>query len=246
MIKFRLYFDKDKETEFLNEMCRKGYAMTGFFAGFYSFDSCSPGEYIYQVDIKEGMFRAENSYREFMRDMNVEIVALWGFWAILRKRAAEGPFVLYTDVESSIEHYSKIRRMFKKVAIIEILCMALEAIRGLRGYALNWAFFFLLAAMLTGMLREVVRVSRIIAELKARIGQEDGWRGKRETSGFITLGFLLNAIGFLVPDSAAKLEAAVAGITLSLDPSDCFHILAIASFVIGIMHTLTKRAGADS
>ena len=34
MIKFKLYFDKDKETQWLNEMSQKGWAMTGFFAGF--------------------------------------------------------------------------------------------------------------------------------------------------------------------------------------------------------------------
>ena len=38
MIKFRLYYDKDKMTEYLNEMSRKGYALRGFFAGFLRFD----------------------------------------------------------------------------------------------------------------------------------------------------------------------------------------------------------------
>ena len=41
MTKFRLYFDKDKETAWINEMVKKGYAMTGFFAGFYQFEATS-------------------------------------------------------------------------------------------------------------------------------------------------------------------------------------------------------------
>ena len=145
MIKFRLYYDKDKMTEYLNEMSRKGYALRGFFAGFLRFDRCRPGEYAYQVDITEGLFRLKDDYREFMQDMNVEIVCLWGFWAVLQKKAKDGPFVLYTDVESGIEHYSRIQRVFKKAVIVETLGLVLEVAAGLRGYALGWAGVFLLA-----------------------------------------------------------------------------------------------------
>lgn len=42
MIRFRLYFDKDKETAWLNEMSGCGWAMNGFFAGFYRFEKCEP------------------------------------------------------------------------------------------------------------------------------------------------------------------------------------------------------------
>ena len=34
MIRFRLYFDKDAETKWLNEMAEQGWAMKSFFAGF--------------------------------------------------------------------------------------------------------------------------------------------------------------------------------------------------------------------
>ena len=74
MVRFRLYFNKDKETAYLNEMVGKGYAMKNFFAGFYLFERCRPGEYIYQVDIGEAMFQVSGDYREFMQDMGVEIV----------------------------------------------------------------------------------------------------------------------------------------------------------------------------
>ena len=51
MTKFRLYFDKDKETVWLNELAAKGYALISFFAGFYTFEKTEPGEYIYQIDL---------------------------------------------------------------------------------------------------------------------------------------------------------------------------------------------------
>ena len=118
MIKFRLYWDKDKETVWLNDMAAKGYAMTGFFAGFYTFEKCEPGEYTYQIDFGDKFGSVTNDYREFMEETGVEIVQTWGFWVILRKKTADGPFVLYTDVDSQITHYTKIRNMFKVAAII--------------------------------------------------------------------------------------------------------------------------------
>lgn len=113
MIKFRLYFDKDKETDWINKMSEEGYAMTGFFAGFYWFEKCEPGKYVYQIDFGEKLFAVSNNYREFMQETGIEIVQTWGYWIILRKLASEGEFQLYTDVDSSIEHYTKIRTMFK-------------------------------------------------------------------------------------------------------------------------------------
>ena len=49
MIRFRLYYDKDKETEWLNEMAADGWALKSFFAGFYKFEPCEKGEYIRSI-----------------------------------------------------------------------------------------------------------------------------------------------------------------------------------------------------
>ncbi len=224
MVKFRLYFNKDEETEYLNTMAEKGYAMTGFCAGFYSFDRCRPGEYIYQVDITEGFFRVSNDYREFMREMGVEIICLWGPWVILRKKAAEGPFVLYTDVESSIEHYEKIKKLFKIVIILEIICIALEGVSATRGtdsfsVGLPLAVSCLLAVFILVFLREIWRVNEILAELRARIGQEEPNRSLRgrKPSLILCLGLILNGAGYLMPEpDGSALYTAVKGIIRAL------------------------------
>ena len=122
MIRFRLYFDKDPETEWLNQMASDGWALKGFFAGFYSFEKCGKGEWIYQIDFGEHAYHVSDEYRELMTDLGIEIVALWGFWIILRKRAADGPFELYTDTESMIGHYRKILKMFMGVIALELIC----------------------------------------------------------------------------------------------------------------------------
>ena len=55
MIKFRLYFDKDKEEKWLNEMADSGYEFKKFFAGFYKFLPCEKGRYIHRIDLIEGI-----------------------------------------------------------------------------------------------------------------------------------------------------------------------------------------------
>lgn len=238
MIKFRLYCNKDKETEYLNEMARNGYALTGFCMGFYSFDRCQPGEYIYQIDITEGMFRVSNDYREFMRDMEVEIVCLWGPWVILRKRAAEGEFVLYTDVESSIEHYSKIRWMFKIVTIIEICVCLVEIVAAVNNSVMvGWGFAFILLAFIVAFIREIHRINGILAELKARTGMEAEEKGllnrRGELSGFLAAGFLLNGIGYLMPRFGVSEQADfLYGLVRGL----C-HGLALVFLCIGLIST---------
>ena len=68
MIKFKLYFDKDKETAWLNEMSSNGWSMNGFFAGFYRFEPCEKGKYTYQIDFGNKLFSVSDDYKEFMAE----------------------------------------------------------------------------------------------------------------------------------------------------------------------------------
>ena len=43
MVKIKMFFDKDKETRWLNAMMAEGYAMTGYFLIFYIFNNTDPG-----------------------------------------------------------------------------------------------------------------------------------------------------------------------------------------------------------
>lgn len=170
MTKFRIYFDKDKEVTWLNEMAAKGWAMTGFSFCAYHFEPCAPGEYLYQVDFGGGAFSVSEDYREFMSEAGVEIVSVWGPYVFLRRKAGEGSFELYTDVESKVEQYTKIRAMLKVAFILELSCLILEVLAGLGGSPMGWvAVFFILAVMMV-FIRQIVRISGILAELKERLG----------------------------------------------------------------------------
>lgn len=126
MVKFRLYYDKDKEQDWLTEMVSCGWAVRNFFLGFYKFEPCEPGEYIYQIDLLSSWKKGHMDYKDFLRENNVEIVFQWFFWIVLRKKSFDGEFILYTDNESKIEQYGRIKKFFFTFGIIEFICMLIE------------------------------------------------------------------------------------------------------------------------
>lgn len=199
---FRMMLDKDKETAWLNEMADKGHAMTGFCAGFYYFEDCQPGEYLYQVDFTDGLFRVSQDYRQFMTEMGVEVVALWGFWVVLRRKAAEGEFTLYTDVETMIEHYRKIRRMFKVVAVVEMLCLIMEIYGAYAGSKAAIGGMLVIGIMTWAVIRQAIRTNDILDELYARQGRVPEGNGCRSRKVPMVLAamLLLNGIAFLCRD----------------------------------------------
>lgn len=203
MTKFRLLFNKDEEVEWLNEMSGRGWALTGYFLGFYSFVRCEPGEYVYQVDFSDKFGRVSTDYREFMAETGVEIVEIWGWWVILRQKASQGEFQMYTDVESRIGHYTKIRTMFKAVTAVEIGCLFIEVSSAVGGSG-EVKFMAKLAAcgivvLLAALIREILRINGILAELKGRNGdlwEENASGGRRD--GLLAAGLGFNALSIVL------------------------------------------------
>jgi hypothetical protein len=228
MIQFRLYFDKDKETLWLNEMAAKGYAMTGFFAGFYTFEKCEPGEYTYQIDFGDKLFAVTDDYREFMTETGVEIVQTWGFWVILRKKTADGPFVLYTDVDSQITHYTKIRNMFKVGTIIELICFLIEIIAyyqvpaGDRGF--NLFCTILVGIFVVVIMKAALSTNKIINELKERKGEVPCMKNNK-VHPILLAGLLLNTCALIMDNPSLDVVKMI------------IHILAIILMLAGIYQT---------
>lgn len=169
MKRFKLLFDKDREQSWLDQMCRRGWAMVSFFAGVYTFVPCQPGEFIYQIDLLPGRgFTPEDpeGYTSFMEDTGVEVLRRWARWVYLRRRAAEGPFAIYTDVDSQIQMYARIRAMFLWGLGLE-LCCSVSLWTGLQRGGI---FFYCVALpyllILAAFLRAAIRCSRKIRELE--------------------------------------------------------------------------------
>ena len=229
MIKFKLYFDKDKETQWLNEMSQKGWAMTGFFAGFYRFEPCEKGKYSYQIDFGNEFFSVSNDYREFMSDSDIEIIQSWGFWVFLRKLSSEGEFQLYTDVDSQIEHYKKIRNMFKAVTVIELICLFIELFSAsMTKSPLLWSFVFLILAIIIAFFNITNRTNDIIHELTERkTGIEEP--RSRSISIFLIIGLLLNSCVLMMKDSIPSYIVCP------------LQLIVIVLMLVGVYQTARKR-----
>lgn len=229
MIKFRLYLDKDKETVWLNEMAAEGWAMKKFFAGFYTFEKCEPGQYTYQVDLGERFFAVTDDYRDFMEDTGAEIVQSWGFWIFLRKLSAEGPFELYTDVDSSIAHYMKIRNLFQAVTVFEVLMLLFELWGGINGSAVGYVCACIIGALVFGLINVIATTNDTIVELKERKGEVTERERNTKISALLPCGLLLNGCALMIEESVSH-------------PIKLFvQILAIIFMLIGVYQTGKKR-----
>lgn len=228
MIKFRLYYDKDKETEWLNSMAKEGYTMTGLFAGFYKFEACEPGKYEYQIDFSDGFFSVTNNYREFMKEFDIEIVQCWGPWVFLRKVVSEEPFRLYTDIDSMIEHYTKIRNMFKIVTLVELICFIMELFATMNGFEAGFLFTLLIGLIVIACMKVTLNTNETILELKERKGEKVDRNAVQsgKVSPVLVCGLLFNSIPMAMQNFGCnELWVSVA------------QIIAIILLMVGIFQT---------
>lgn len=120
---FKLYLDKDEEEIWLNDMVSSGWALNNFFFGVYTFERCEENEFVYKIDLMDSFSGTKSSmeYIKFVEETGAEYVSAWGRWVFFRKPANEGAFELYTDVDSQIKLYQKIRNMMGVVALLEFI-----------------------------------------------------------------------------------------------------------------------------
>lgn len=230
MIRFRLYLDKDAEEKWLNQMAAEGWAMKKFFAGIYQFAACEKGAYVYRVDFGDKLFSVSRDYQELMQDAGIQIVQTWGYWVILRKKASEGAFALYTDLDSSIEHYRKIRNMFKIVTIIEMICLFIELYVGaVKGIMLGYAGALLIAAMMVAVINAMFQINHKIAELKEKMTGISMDKKNTYVSVLLVVGLLINSCALLLAEYIPH------AVTRGL------QIIAIVLMLIGVVKTCTKR-----
>ncbi len=149
-IERKLFFvnQHEKEEEWLNYMSSKGKAMLCYrFPCYYEFEDCEPGEYIYRIELLDNWPSSTESrkYIEFLEDTGIEIVGSYLRWCYFRKKAKDGSFDLFSDLESKIKHYKRIFRFLFPVFILEFILAATNLISGFAtGYSYTWSTTFLL------------------------------------------------------------------------------------------------------
>ena len=76
-----------------------------------------PGEYIIRLEMRD----ADEEYNRFMAEMGTEFVDNFFMWQYYRRKAEYGTFDLYSDIDSRLEHLSRIARMLKIIGFANIL-----------------------------------------------------------------------------------------------------------------------------
>ena len=98
--RWNVFYDHEKEEKWLNEMVAKGLAMTNYRFYRYTFEECSRGEYIYRIEFLKNPVTHTDSikYIQFMEDNGAKHIASITKWVYFRKKSADGPFEIYSDL----------------------------------------------------------------------------------------------------------------------------------------------------
>jgi hypothetical protein len=91
--------------------------------------------------------------------------AYWYRWVYVQKKTSDGPFELYTDVESKITQYNRIKRFFKIGLLVETICFFIE----LQAAARNGSLDYWMITLFIGII--VLAFLRIVWKCKWKVDQ---------------------------------------------------------------------------
>lgn len=120
MIKLRKWFwawDYEEEERWLNRLSQSGLELASVGVGSYVFREGEKGEFIYRLEMLESspLSAKSQEYLSFLADAGIEHIASIMRWVYLRKKASDGPFDIYSDIDSKIRHFNRI--LFLLVAL---------------------------------------------------------------------------------------------------------------------------------
>ncbi len=111
-------WDFEKEERWLNEMAAQGWALKkAGYARRYCFERTEPGEYIIRLEMREH----DPAYMSFMEGLGAESVGRMFKWLYFRRKAEEGSFDLFSDLDSKIQHLNRIDRMLFLIGMGNLL-----------------------------------------------------------------------------------------------------------------------------
>lgn len=119
----KAFWKYEKEEAWLNAMSAKGMALTRYTWCKYFFEDCEPGEYIYRIELLENLpsHPISKDYIEFMEETGVECVTSYMRWVYFRKKAEDGSFDIYSDIDSRISHYKRIVSFLGIIGLMNLM-----------------------------------------------------------------------------------------------------------------------------
>ena len=138
-IVYKACWDYEKEERWLNDMAAKGLSLSDYSWCRYAFEETPRGAYLYRIELLENLpsHPESQAYLRFLEENGVEVVTSYLRWVYLRRSAAEGPFDLYTDLDSRIQHYKRIRTLWDVMTAVEWSAGACNLAVGISNLELN-------------------------------------------------------------------------------------------------------------
>ena len=125
--KFFAIGEYEKEEEWINNMCSKGYALKDFKFCRYRFEKCVPNEYYYFLELLENLSSSptQEDFLNYLEDeWSVEYVCHYRNWVFFRRKRMLGKFSLFSNVQSKIYYFRKILT-FRFLVVIALISFAI-------------------------------------------------------------------------------------------------------------------------
>lgn len=120
-------WDFEKEEQWLNEMAESGWALEKVGFCKYTFVRCEPGEYIIRLEMHDN----DENYMAFMNEIGAEYIGQIVKWIYFRRRASEGPFDIFSDVDSRITHLDGIGKFLLIIGMMNLVIGIINSIYGI-------------------------------------------------------------------------------------------------------------------
>ena len=125
IVKHKVFFmwEADREEKWLNEMSAKGLQLCDVGYCRYTFEEGQPGEYIYRLELLDGMATEEKrkNYIHFVEDTGAEQCGQLFRWVYFRKKADGQGFDLFSDIDSRITQLNRICLVVGILSIVNLL-----------------------------------------------------------------------------------------------------------------------------
>lgn len=116
-----LFLNYEKEEDWLNMMCQKGDALDYISNGYYIFEPCEQGEYIYRIEFLDqamSQLQEQSSAINSKQANHVDHIASINRWQYFRRPAKLGNFEIYSGADEKIKHYQQMNIIWYMLALI--------------------------------------------------------------------------------------------------------------------------------
>lgn len=135
----------EKEEKWLTQMDAMGLRLLHVGYGNYTFEEAAPEGYVYRLELLDHMpsHPESQAYIRFVEETGAEYVGSIFRWVYFRKRAEEGDFELFSDIDSKIRHYWRILSVSLAVSVIwlTLLCSDIASLLESAKSFSDWQYF---------------------------------------------------------------------------------------------------------